>query len=172
MANTFVKIQTVTVGSGGAANIEFTSIPQTYTDLIIKTSIRNNETSAIYSNINLEFNGLATAIYSARRLYGTGGAAGSDSYSGLTSAPGGWVAGPSATASVFSNGDLYIPNYTSSNSKSFSWDSLGENNAVASISGISAGLAGTTAAITSIKLSTGSTILQYSTATLYGIKSS
>jgi hypothetical protein len=36
MANTYEAIATVTVGSGGAANIEFTSIPGTYTDLINK----------------------------------------------------------------------------------------------------------------------------------------
>jgi hypothetical protein len=30
---TYTLINSVTVGSGGAANIEFTSIPATYTDL-------------------------------------------------------------------------------------------------------------------------------------------
>jgi hypothetical protein len=35
MANTYTLIaSSVTVGSGGAANIEFTSIPATYTDLV------------------------------------------------------------------------------------------------------------------------------------------
>jgi len=42
-----VAIQTVTVGSGGAANIEFTSIPQTYTDLVVVLSLRNNRSTAI-----------------------------------------------------------------------------------------------------------------------------
>ena len=36
MANTYVAIATVTVGSGGAASIDFTSIPATYTDLVVK----------------------------------------------------------------------------------------------------------------------------------------
>jgi hypothetical protein len=40
MANTYEAIATVEVGSGGAANIEFTSIPATYTDLAIAFSIR------------------------------------------------------------------------------------------------------------------------------------
>jgi hypothetical protein len=37
MATTYEAIATVEVGSGGAANIEFTSIPATYTDLVIKS---------------------------------------------------------------------------------------------------------------------------------------
>jgi hypothetical protein len=39
MANTYEAIATVEVGSGGAADIEFTSIPGTYTDLAIKRSL-------------------------------------------------------------------------------------------------------------------------------------
>jgi hypothetical protein len=35
MATTYEIISSVTVGSGGAADIEFTSIPATYTDLVI-----------------------------------------------------------------------------------------------------------------------------------------
>jgi hypothetical protein len=35
MATTYDLISSVTVGSGGAANIEFTSIPATYTDLVV-----------------------------------------------------------------------------------------------------------------------------------------
>jgi hypothetical protein len=39
MATTYEAIATVTtVGSGGAANIEFTSIPATYTDLVVKNT--------------------------------------------------------------------------------------------------------------------------------------
>jgi hypothetical protein len=40
MANTYEAIATVEVGSGGAADIEFTSIPGTYTDLVLKLSAR------------------------------------------------------------------------------------------------------------------------------------
>jgi hypothetical protein len=37
MANTMVKIQTITVGASGSASIEFSNIPQTFTDLKIRT---------------------------------------------------------------------------------------------------------------------------------------
>ena len=58
MANTFEQITTVTVGSGGASSIDFTSIPQTYTDLVIKTSARNTSTS---TTMYLEFNEIGRA---------------------------------------------------------------------------------------------------------------
>ena len=40
MANTFVLLASTTVGSGGASSIDFTSIPATYTDLVVKVSGR------------------------------------------------------------------------------------------------------------------------------------
>ena len=50
MANTYTLISSVTVGSGGAANIEFTSIPATYTDLLLKLSTRTTRSTATDSN--------------------------------------------------------------------------------------------------------------------------
>jgi hypothetical protein len=57
MANTYTLISSVTVGSGGAANIEFTSIPQTYTDLLYKISGRLSVDSA---SAFLRYNGTTT----------------------------------------------------------------------------------------------------------------
>lgn len=170
MANTFVALATVTVGSGGAANIEFTSIPQTYTDLAIRLSARASF-SALTGNMAIEFNG-SSASFSRRTLRGNGSAAsstsGSDNYVGD-------AVGNSATASTFSNNEIYIPNYTTSNNKSFSTDSVTENNGTEAWQYLIAGLWSNSAAITSIKLlpfSQSWTFLQYSTATLYGIKNS
>ena len=59
--NTLVKIQTVTVGSGGASSIDFTSIPQTYTDLCLVYSARLTTTD---TNWRLKINGSASSIYS------------------------------------------------------------------------------------------------------------
>jgi hypothetical protein len=78
--------------------------------------------------------------------------------------------------STFANNEIYIPNYTSSNFKSVSIDSVSEaNQAGAVYQDMVAGLWSTTSAITSItltSLSTGNNFVQYSTATLYGIKNS
>jgi hypothetical protein len=84
----------------------------------------------------------------------------------------------SATASTFSNTELYIPNYTSTNNKSISVDGVAESNSSSSNNravALSAGLyhPSSNVAITSLKFTpSASTFAQYSTATLYGIKSS
>lgn len=172
MANTYKAIATVTVGAGGAANIEFTSIPSTYTDLILKLSSRSSEDSTI---TKFQFNNdTSTANYSQRRIYG----AGSGSVSSDTQTSNGWI-NPVAsnkssyTASTFSNVEFYIPNYAGSANKSISADAVTENNATESFATLTAGLWSQTSAITSIKVSPNSTTFaQYSTATLYGISKS
>ena len=162
MATAYTLISSVTVGSGGAANIEFTSIPSTYTDLLIKTSIRNvNDTPRCW----LRFNG-ATTNFSDIWVYGTGVGALSTTNSNID-----FLNGRSSfTANTFGNSELYIPNYAGSNNKSVSVDSVAEDNATVAYTQLSAGLWSNTAAITSIQIlaSTGN-IAQYSTAYLYGI---
>ena len=169
MANTLKKIQTVTVGSGGAADITFSSIPQTYTDLKIVLSGRSTQGN-LYGGGALQFNGDTASNYRFRRLYGSGSSVASDNSTSATSITNWDVVGANATASVFSNIEFYIPNYTSANQKSVSIDYVGENNATESYVGIVAGLWTGTAAITSVKLySAGGNLVQYTTATLYGV---
>jgi hypothetical protein len=169
MANTYVAIATVTVGSGGASSIDFTSIPGTYTDLCVLISTRCSSTD---SDIRITLN-TSGGTYTLRKLLGDGTSAGS--YTGsnelLRNNPSG------STASIFTNSMLYIPNYTSSNAKSLSGDSVAENNATGNaVVQISAGNWTGTATITSIKIDSASgptqTLVQYSSATLYGIKNS
>lgn len=168
-----VAIQTVTVGSGGAANIEFTSIPQTYTDLVVKMTARTNTANNVQS-MNVEFNGSGGTAYSSRTLYalnsGTPASTSASSDSKIQFAA--YAAGDSVTASTFSNFEFYIPNYTSSNNKSVSADVVTENNSANNILLLTAGLWANSAAITSIKIIPNSgSLMQYSTATLYGVTS-
>jgi hypothetical protein len=161
-------IATTTVGSGGASTIVFSGIPQTYTDLHLIASIRSN-TGYESDEFYLQFNGLTTNL-SYRTLIGvpnTGSTASNTSSAG-------YFNGNTATASVFGNLGIYIPNYTSSNYKSFSSDSVNENNGATTRPSLVAGLWSSTAAITSCTIvSTGaSTLLQHSSASLYGIKNS
>ena len=169
MANTYTLIQSVTVGSGGASSIDFTSIPQTYTDLVIVSSIRGGRTSAAVDNLIIGFNGAYTSVTN-RNLYGDGASAAS----GTSANWAGIVPSLIATASTFSNGVIYIPNYTSSSYKSFSADSVGEQNGTTAYQLLAAGLWSSTAAITSIglKCDVTASFLQYSSASLYGIKNS
>lgn len=169
MANTFVKIQTVTVGAGGASTISFTSIPQTFTDLKVVISARDTY-AATATNCSISFNS-STANFSTRMLEGNGGSAAS--YSRTDNLNIFIVPGSTATASTFGNAEIYIPNYTSSNYKSFSIDGVSEDNATGAYQKLQATLWSNTAAITSITLtSQNGSFAQYSTATLYGIKSS
>lgn len=163
MANTYKLIQSITVGSGGAANIEFTSIPGTYTDLLLKLSLRSDRVFPI-DGITLAFNN-STSNFTVKRLMGDGTTATSDtSFSVIISAS-------TATSNTFSNNDIYIPNYNSSNNKSFSADSVAEDNATYGRTDLLSGLWSDTSAITSIKLTPilGTGFVQYSTAYLYGI---
>ena len=172
MALTYTAISTVTVGSGGASNIEFTSIPGTYTDLLIKGSTRlNGGDNGI--QLVLRFNG-NTQNYSRILVRGDGATAESFSGSSETYMRFAFAEESTRTANTFNNFELYIPNYTSSNNKSTSSDTVTENNATTAYAALYAGLWSNTAAITSIAIfdisSTQANFVQYSTATLYGIK--
>jgi hypothetical protein len=163
MPNTFTLIASSTVGSGGAASIEFTSIPATYTDLVVRTSVRS---TGVATSLDIGFNG-STASFTNKFLQGSGSAATSGTlarYAGLTT-------GSDQTASTFANCEIYIPNYAGSTNKSFSGDAVQENNATLSYAGLVANLWSNTSAINQITLtnSTGN-FAQHSTAYLYGIK--
>ena len=166
MPNTYKKIATVVVGSGGSSAINFTSIPQTFTDLKIVVSCRTNRAD-VKDYIAVRPNG-STTNDSSRSLIGDGSTASSDTESAAITVT---TTGGTATASVFGNAEINIPNYTSANQKSISMDGVAENNATESRVQLSAGLWADTAAITSIDLVPfiGTLFSQYSTATLYGI---
>jgi hypothetical protein len=160
------KIATIIVPSGGQTTLDFQSIPQTFTDLMVVASIRNSST---YEHVLIGLNG-STSNFSGRYLtaYGSSGQTGSSTYArylGNTSRAG-------YTANTFGSTSIYIPNYTSSNYKSISAESISENNDTANWANvITANLWSQTAAITSLQLTNESaaTILEFSSATLYGI---
>ena len=169
-----VKLQTVTIGSGGASTIDFTSIPQTYTDLKIILSSRSNRNTGTATRVKVTFNNNTTG-YTFRTLYGNGTAAISSTESAFfTDASFGGLANQDtgSTASVFSSHEIYIPNYTSANNKSVSVDSVTENNGTEAYAMIIAGLWSNTSAITRVTLTPADSFNfnQYSTATLYGVK--
>ena len=83
----------------------------------------------------------------------------------------GWSNPSDYSANSFSNSSWYIPNYTSSNFKSVSVDTLTGNNGADILMGFTAGLFSSTSAITSIKIKNeaASLYVQNTTAYLYGI---
>ena len=162
MANTYTLIASSTVGLLGASTVVFSSIPSTYTDLKIVCSTRT-ATAAIGDAVYLALAG----TLSAKRLYGNGATAASD-----TDYYGAWNSGTTATSSTFGNTEFYIPNYAGSTAKSFSSDSVSENNATTAYASLIAHLSTSTSAISSITLGTesGSNFVQYSSFYLYGVK--
>jgi len=168
MATTYTLLSNVTVGSGGAANITFSSIPQTYTDLLIKLSIRQDKPDG-YSDIYMKINS-SSSNFTIRVLNAVGSS--SSSYSSSVGIVGNALGTTSSGGtSSFSNTEIYIPNYTSSNYKSYSSDSVVERNITAwNPIDMIAGLWSNTSAITSLLFeSPGYNIEQYSIACLYGI---
>lgn len=164
---TYIQIgSTVTVGAGGAASMTFSSIPATYTDLLLVHSTRADQ-GAQYG-INISFNG-SSASFTGKYLQGNGSAASSGSSAQFI----GISPGTGYTANTFGNGYVYIPNYAGSTNKSFSADDVIENNATTTYADLAAGLWSNTAAITSISIAAASAnFVQYSTASLYGISKS
>jgi hypothetical protein len=166
MPNTFELIASSTVGAGGTANITFSSIPSTFTDLIIKLSARSSD-SATSAGVVMQFNGSSSSL-TYRLLEGDGSTAAS--YNGTTGRIGVTDAATS-TASTFGSLEAYIPNYAGSTNKSSSIDSVQETNGTTAYADLSANLWSNTAAITSIALTLqAGNFVQYSTAYLYGVK--
>ena len=170
MAFTYSRLASTTVGAGGTSAITFSNIPQNYTDLVVKTSIRTNASATNQAHW-IRFNADSRANYSARLLEGSGSAAASYNNPGYTYIYLGEAVGNTATANTFGSTEAYIPNYSSSSQKSVSVDAVSENNATAAYADLVAGIWSNITAINSITiLPTSGTILQYSTATLYGIR--
>ena len=167
MATTYEKIASVTVGSGGAANIDFTSIPATYTDLQLVISARSARNVGGSDSMYLDINTVGTNR-TFKVLSGNGATTGSTSGSDaeITIIP-----QSTQTANTFGSISIYFPNYAGSNNKSFSVDSVSENNATTAYAQLFAGLWSSSAAITGLRIRSGNgfDLVQYSTAYLYGI---
>jgi len=165
MPITYTPIASTTVGSS-VTTVNFNSIPQTYTDLVI---VQNAFVANQYDS-RLQFNGDTGSNYSWTDLFGSGSAAGSYRESNKTNMPTGYYSqidiAPAPSTFI-----MQFMNY--SNATTFKTVLTRGNNA-ASGRGVDAivGLWRSTSAITSIALST-TAAHQYtsgSTFVLYGIK--
>ena len=145
---TMTLIETKTLGSA-QASIEFTSIPQDGTDLLVLGSARNTATTA--ETILFSFNS-STSNFTARFLQGNGASASSSTLARFAAN----TVGGTETSNTFSNFQIYIPNYAGATNKSYSTDTVTENNATTAFQTIIAGLWSNTSAITSITLTSGS----------------
>jgi hypothetical protein len=158
---TFEKISS-TIITTNTITITLSSIPGTYTDLVLKLSGRNVNGGNIVDVVNATFNSTSPSTN------GRGFEGGGNSTSSFTSSRLGVNVGPNATSNVFNNLELYIANYTSSTTKSFWCDSITENNSTNAYQNIWNGTIPLNSAITTIAL-TANTFAPYTTVALYGI---
>ena len=160
------KIETVTLGSD-ATIITFSSIPQTATDLMVKVSARSTLGVAV-SDLYIYFNG-STSNHTSRWVQGNGSSASGNGNSAPADA---LVPTPTATSNTFNNVDVYVPNYAGSTIKTYSVDNVTENNSTTSYQRLIAGLWSSTAAINQLSFTprNSASFVQYTTATLYGVR--
>ena len=173
MANTYTLISS-NVLSSSAASVTFSAIPSTYTDLVLRSSVRSTYASA-YDALVVSING-TSANNSYTWILGSGASAvsGRDQY-GANRAYLGSVNGSTSTSNTFASSEWYLSNYAGSTNKTSSAASAFENNISSGdvYVGAIANLYSNTTAITSLtakayfgNLASGSSFY------LYGIKNS
>ena len=158
--------QTTTIGSGGAALITFSSIPQTGKDLWLTLMARSTSNSGgVTDYMPFKLNGVTNGrVY--RSMYRSDNTVYASNGTQLSTFAG--AAGADATASTFSSVSLYIPNYTLSGKTEMMLEAVTENNATASWIEILGGASEYSGAVTSIELDLSfGNFAQYSTASLY-----
>jgi hypothetical protein len=165
MATTYTLISS-NVLSSSAASVTFSSIPGTYTDLVVRASIRTTVGSSV---VDVTFNS-STSSYSSTILTGNGSTTSSSRQSNTTEFQVSNVSSTN-TANTFSSVEIYVPSYLVSQNKPVSHFGVTENNATSAIIRPMASLWSNTSAITSITF-TYSNIASDSSFYLYGIKNS
>lgn len=169
----FESIATVTVGSGGASTIDFTSIPQTYTHLQLQGILRATDGNDMpYVRIN---NSSSSGDYVWHNLVGNGASVSvgnsigqGDTYFRLRNMP-----TSTSTANSFGAFVMDILDYTNTNKNTTIRTLGGNDNNGASPNGfvgISSAVYLPTTAVTRITFLTSANYAEYSTFALFGIK--
>jgi hypothetical protein len=174
--NSYESIATVTVGSGGASNIEFSSIPSTYTHLQIRCSAEGADASGPGPmSIDVVVNSDTGANYDRHRLYGDGSSAAADASISQTDMFGGLLNYSASVNNIYGASVIDILDYANTNKyktlRSLSGYDANGSGYVMFLSG----LWRSTSAITNIKIypdNRSYTLRQYSSFALYGIKGS
>ena len=161
MATTYEPIATTTLGSA-ASSYAFTSIPSTYTDLVLVAMVANSAGS--FYETQVRCNNDSGTNYSFTALWGTGSAAASGRNSNGNRIPVGWT-----TAAPFVPTIINFQNYANATTyKTVISRASDTNNRVST----NVGTWRNTAAITRIDVlcEAGANFITGSTFTLYGIK--
>ena len=168
--NNYSSIQTVTVGSGGASSITFSSIPSTYTHLqlrgISRTTYVESDDALLF-----QFNNDTGSNYSYHRLYGTGSSAGANGTGNSTVGVCGRPTGGSLSSGIFGATVMDILDYANTSKYKTTRTLAGWDGNGSGMFDYESSSWQNTSAITSIKLTMGSgNFDQYSSFALYGVK--
>ena len=172
----YESIQTITLGGGGAGDITFSSIPQTYQHLQIRGIIRSDRSGSINEGFNLQLNGVTSNSYFYHRMYGDSiniqNADGNSLEGGI---PLGSIPGGTAPSNVFGSFVFDILDYSNTNKLKTTRLLMGneKNTNNEGFIWVSSGLfSANNNAVTSIKFfgSSSQNFSQYSSLGLYGIK--
>jgi hypothetical protein len=169
MPSTYTLISS-NVLTSSAASVTFSAIPSTYTDLVLRTSMRGSATAR---SIKVTFNANASN-YSDTTIRGSGSAASSTRDTSATYVTAyDSISRSDFTANTFGSLEIYVPSYLSAVAKPFSSFGVNENNATDANIAATACLWNNTSAITSIELAPiAGDFVSGSSFYLYGIKNS
>jgi len=176
MANTYTLISSSTLSSS-TASVTFSSIPATFTDLLLRTSIRTDY-AGTFQDMEMIWNATETTNFYSQTWINSDGAATSNQK--VRSAESKWqyanIPGTSVTSNTFASQEIYIPNYAGTAIKPASVFTVTENDTVTSgfyQIRVNALLGNFTSAVTSIKFQLPSgNYVSGSSFFLYGIKNS
>jgi hypothetical protein len=169
MASTYELINSSTLTTS-AFGVTFSSIPTTFTDLMLRISART-DVGSNQDTVKLRFNNDTNTNYGRNTLFG-GGSGGVGSNNNLTTrilAP--YVNGSTAQSDTFGAIDFYIPSYRRSQYKELSAFGASENDNNLAYMGITAGLYTDTTPISTVTVEpeNGGSFLSGSSFYLYGI---
>ena len=166
----YESIQTVTVGGGGAANVEFTSIPAGYSHLQVR-GIARGTTADTLVLVRFQLNSDTGNNYARHIITGDGSTVGVAADASQSVGGVGNFAAANASASIFGTAVLDILDYANTNKYKTVRSLSGNDRNGAGTVGLFSSLWLSTSAITSIKIfPAAGNFAQYSSFALYGIK--
>lgn len=171
--NTYVALDKVTISGSSTTSVTFSSIPSTYTDLVIVASTRDNRPSSVDDGLSFRFNSDSGSNYSETFIYGTGSTSANVRTTNSTFGNVRYIPGSTATTGDLSTTIIHLMNY--SNTTTYK-TLLSRSGSASSTVAANVNLWRSTSAINQITFYGGSPTTGYvftagSTFSLYGIAS-